>query len=459
LSETQRHVQLLRAGLPDTLVTPLWQSEGKSSRYARSAVGAAGVAAGMVGDVYVSVGVLTEETVKKLGRGNRVTEAVTAGLSGLAIDLDVAGSPDGRGGMKRTGAPSLEAAIVASKLLAEPTLTVGSGYGVQPWWLFREGPLLFSSAEEREPAKLACARWQEAHRRAAGFAVNSTHDLAHVFRLAGTTNYKGGGAGVPVTILEDNGPRYSFAELAAMVAEIPVTIAGAEQLQFNGEPPEERVRQLIAQLCEDRGFRSLWERKPDRFAGDGHRYDFHIARACVAAGLDDDEVRAVGIANRLLHTPHTPKLGREDYWARTIARVRASSNEDGSTRASEDFATSRNLRGESDAEPAAPLRNRERPRPPRSEAFYGLAGEIARAIEPHTESDPVAILSQVLLLAGSAMGTSARFRVEGDLHGTKLFVVVVGETSRGRKGTSLRQSEVPIRSPIRCGRTSANRAG
>jgi hypothetical protein len=87
----------------------------------------------------------------------------------------------------------------------------------------------------------------------------------------------------------------------------------------------------------------------------------------------------------------------------------------------------------------------ERPKPPRPAAFYGLAGEIASAVEPHTESDPVAILSQVLLLAGSAMGATPRFRVEGDTHGTKLFVVLVGQTSRGRKGTSLKQAEVPIR--------------
>jgi hypothetical protein len=87
----------------------------------------------------------------------------------------------------------------------------------------------------------------------------------------------------------------------------------------------------------------------------------------------------------------------------------------------------------------------ERPAPPRAEAFYGLPGEITRAIEPHTESDPVAILAQVLLLAGSAMGPTPRFRVEGDTHGTNLFVVCVGETSRGRKGTSRKQAEVPIR--------------
>jgi hypothetical protein len=31
--ETQRHIELLRAGLPEELVTPLWTSRGKRSYY------------------------------------------------------------------------------------------------------------------------------------------------------------------------------------------------------------------------------------------------------------------------------------------------------------------------------------------------------------------------------------------------------------------------------------------
>jgi 5S rRNA maturation endonuclease (ribonuclease M5) len=36
------------------------------------------------------------------------------------------------------------------------------------------------------------------------------------------------------------------------------------------------------------------------------------------------------------------------------------------------------------------------PAPPDEAAFYGLAGDLVRRIEPHTEADPVALLSQVL---------------------------------------------------------------
>jgi hypothetical protein len=70
-------------------------------------------------------------------------------------------------------------------------------------------------------------------------------------------------------------------------------------------------------------------------------------------------------------------------------------------------------------------------------AYYGLAGEVVRSIEPHSEADPVAILLQFLASFGNAVGTSPYYQVEGDKHRPKLFVVTSGATSKGRKGTAL----------------------
>lgn len=71
-----------------------------------------------------------------------------------------------------------------------------------------------------------------------------------------------------------------------------------------------------------------------------------------------------------------------------------------------------------------------------STACHGLAGEIVRAIEPHTEADPAALLSQLLVSFGNVVGSTAHFTVEADKHTLKLFMVLVGLTSKGRKGTS-----------------------
>src|SRR5437879_2609769 len=70
-------------------------------------------------------------------------------------------------------------------------------------------------------------------------------------------------------------------------------------------------------------------------------------------------------------------------------------------------------------------------------AFYGLSGEVVRTIDPHTEADPVAILIQTLTVAGNLMGRTAYYRVEDDRHHANLYGVLVGESSKARKGTSL----------------------
>jgi len=71
------------------------------------------------------------------------------------------------------------------------------------------------------------------------------------------------------------------------------------------------------------------------------------------------------------------------------------------------------------------------------EAYHGLPSRIVSAIGPHTESDPIALLAQSILAFGSVIGRSAYFRAEADHHFTNLFCVLVGNTSKGRKGTSL----------------------
>jgi hypothetical protein len=67
-------------------------------------------------------------------------------------------------------------------------------------------------------------------------------------------------------------------------------------------------------------------------------------------------------------------------------------------------------------------------------AYYGLVGELVRLIEPHTEADPVALLAQFLTAFGNVIGRGAFFRVEADTHYLKLFTVLVGQTSKARKG-------------------------
>jgi hypothetical protein len=71
-----------------------------------------------------------------------------------------------------------------------------------------------------------------------------------------------------------------------------------------------------------------------------------------------------------------------------------------------------------------------------AEALLGLPGEIVRAIEPYSESDPIAILANVLTAFGNVVGPIPHFRVEHTRHHLNLFVGQVGDTAKGRKGTA-----------------------
>ncbi len=76
------------------------------------------------------------------------------------------------------------------------------------------------------------------------------------------------------------------------------------------------------------------------------------------------------------------------------------------------------------------------PAPPAQAAYHGLAGEIVGTIAPQTEADPVAILSQLLVAFGAAIGRGAWFQVEATRHHPNEFLVLVGDSSRARKGSS-----------------------
>jgi hypothetical protein len=76
------------------------------------------------------------------------------------------------------------------------------------------------------------------------------------------------------------------------------------------------------------------------------------------------------------------------------------------------------------------------PQPATKAAFHGLPGDFVRLIEPHSEADRVAVLAQLLVAFGSAVGRNPYFRVEADSHYPNINCVLVGATSKGRKGSS-----------------------
>jgi hypothetical protein len=70
------------------------------------------------------------------------------------------------------------------------------------------------------------------------------------------------------------------------------------------------------------------------------------------------------------------------------------------------------------------------------EALHSLAGELVEIIDPHTEADPAALLVQFLIAFGNVVGRSPYFTAGADQHYPNQFAVLVGASSKGRKGSS-----------------------
>lgn len=76
------------------------------------------------------------------------------------------------------------------------------------------------------------------------------------------------------------------------------------------------------------------------------------------------------------------------------------------------------------------------PDPPAEEAYHGILKELVDEIDPHTEASRVALLTQALAVFGNIIGRAPHFRVEATRHYLNLFCCMVGQTAKGRKGTS-----------------------
>lgn len=78
-------------------------------------------------------------------------------------------------------------------------------------------------------------------------------------------------------------------------------------------------------------------------------------------------------------------------------------------------------------------RNAPRPDPA---CLYGLVGDVAGAGSANTEANPFAIAAAMLAYLGAAVGRGPFMPIGDDWNHARLFMVHVGRSSRGRKGTA-----------------------
>lgn len=85
-------------------------------------------------------------------------------------------------------------------------------------------------------------------------------------------------------------------------------------------------------------------------------------------------------------------------------------------------------------------------------AYHGPLGAIVEAIAPYTEADRAALFAHAIVLAAGYIGPRAHAEAGDMPHPARFYGAVVGETSKGRKGTSAapfrrvaRLAEAPVR--------------
>jgi hypothetical protein len=157
-------------------------------------------------------------------------------------------------------------------------------------------------------------------------------------------------------------------------------------------------------------------------------YDLSLAIRTMRAGWTAQEIVDLLVNCRRTHGVDL-KL-RRDYYARTLTAAEKSLGKQavGSCPAAQSGEGSHESQGQVEGCTGPPELD--------AGALYGLAGDIVLAIAPHTEADKAALLTQFLTAFGSVCGRHAHFIAEADHHYTNVFMVLVGDTSKGRKGSS-----------------------
>ena len=316
---------------PDDNFFLIWTMPDKRSRWFNCTEEGINEAANTIAgldrnDVYMGVGL----SGKSYGSRQRVSAKDVVGISALWADIDVAGPNHKKPNLPPTQEDAIELLNSAGP---PPSIIVHSGNGLQAWWLFYEFNATTSEEDRKKAARLASA-WngnlqKQASKR--GWTVDSTHDLARVMRVPGTTNQKGGEQ-KPVSVIQWNDHVYPQEDLWRHVSPTkpnesgPVTSSTKRTAQFelrpDATPP---VRKWDALKKADRNVEATFEhRRRDLTDQSPSGYDMALANFAALAGWDDQEIVDLLIYHRSVHR-HDLKLNRPDYYKRTVLKARDTS--------------------------------------------------------------------------------------------------------------------------------------
>lgn len=317
------------AAVEDGLSFYIWTLRDKRSRFFRDVAEAAEYVLKVreTSDVYAGMALFRDPPTDPFKRGE--ADQVD-GVAGLWADIDVANKT----AHKKKGLPSDldDAFAVLEQSPRRQSFSVMSGYGVQPYWLYKE-PWIFDSPDEREEAYVLSRRFAATVKAWAdhlGFVVDQVFDLTRVLRVPGSFNRKNPKNPREVTIDLDRAKvvRYNADEIEPTLVAREylddgrrrvVEKIGVLRLDPMAEPPSAKV---VAMAQNDQTFnRTIKRERTDLGDQSQSSYDMALANMCVAGGWSDQEIANLLIAHRRQGN-QKPKL-RLDYMQMTIGKARS----------------------------------------------------------------------------------------------------------------------------------------
>jgi hypothetical protein len=232
--------------------------------------------------------------------------------------------------------------VLAEQFPYMPSVVVESGGGLHLYWLLDE-PISTETREECDEAQKRVREFQGRIRTiwsARGWQLDSVHDLARVLRVPGTVNHKyPHKPEVRIRILNPE-KRYGVGTLTESpeVSGIQPTLkgsvewTGADQVKLAETLPELRaeVAELLNNPLTKQFFEPFWSEHRCREASDTSASSVVLGLLRSAAQiptLTDDDLHALGVAYYRKRQADglevkVEKLGRADFWKRTIGIVR-----------------------------------------------------------------------------------------------------------------------------------------
>jgi hypothetical protein len=283
--------------------------------------------------VYFGIGL----SPKDMGPAKRCPAHQIQALSCLGVDLDVVHDT-------KSNKPYFESKEEAHRFIQsvlskefQPTVIIDSGHGLIPIWIFNE-PWELSTNEEHNRAARFLRRFVYTIRYYAtlrGRDIDSTNDLARVYRLPGTWNCKDEDNPVQAKILESNENLFNPHDFDEWLMDPPHEDPSAvtdEQHQnyfkinIDATRPEPRAK-INALKDADSLFKATWDMtRKDMAKKSLSEYDMALANLCVKYDVPVQEIADMIIAFRNEHgqtTKDIQKAYRISYLNTTIQKAKA----------------------------------------------------------------------------------------------------------------------------------------